>query len=150
MNHSAFTVIQWLFLGLGGALLVGALLSNGAALVPLALFGLGLSSVGGAIYYYRWWSAKNEAFLRAHGHLVQAEFQKVELDESLEVNGSHPYRIFAQWHDAQGNEVHMFRSGSIWYDPTRYITSTSIPVYLDPAKPSRYFMDLSFLPKLRD
>jgi len=149
MNHSAFTTIQWIFLGLGMALLAGALFATRESFIPMALIGLGLSAVGGGIYYFRWRSAQNEAYLRQHGQLIEAEFIKVEIDESLEVNGSNPYRVIAQWHDAQGNERRVFRSASVWFDPSSYVSARSIPVYVDPMKPSRYFMDLSFLPKQR-
>ena len=76
--------------------------------------------------------------LRQFGVLVQADFQRVELNPTLEVSGTNPFRIIAQWHDKKNNAVLVFKSASLWFDPTQFLHSASIPVYLDPDRPSRY------------
>lgn len=147
MNHGMFTVIQWSFIAVGLVFLAGSVTAIGNAGFVFAAIGLVLAGIGGAIGYYRWWSAKKAAHLLENGHLLQAQFLRVEMDESLKVNNAHPYRIVAQWHDEGENRTHIFRSASIWFDPAPYITAATIPVYMDPLKPSYYFMDVSFLPK---
>ncbi|RZJ25471.1 MAG: hypothetical protein EOO54_06205 [Haliea sp.] len=149
MNHSAFGVLKWMFLTIGMIFLVGALSARRDSMLVLAAIGAVFGGIGGAIYYYTWWAAKKQAHLQENGHLVQAEFLRVELDRSLKVNGESPYRIVAQWKDEGDNQVHVFRSASIWFDPAPYIHESSVPVYLDPLKPSYYFMDVSFLPKAK-
>lgn len=149
MNHSMFGIIKWFFIAIGMVFLVGALSARRDSMFELAGVGVVLTGIGGAIYYYGWWSAKKQAHLKEHGHLVQAEFLRVEIDESLKVNGASPYRIVAQWHDDGENQTHIFRSDNIWFNPEPYIDATTIPVYLDPMKPSYYFMDVSFLPKAK-
>ncbi|MEO7547132.1 MAG: hypothetical protein ABIT82_01820 [Ramlibacter sp.] len=149
MNHRLFAFIKWLFLAIGIIFLVRALFAGPDTMFEHATVGVVLTAIGGGIYAQAWWSAKNEAHLRQYGHLIQAEFLSVEIDKSLKVAGKSPYCIVAQWNDASENKLHVFRSANIWFDPSSYVDATSIPVYLDPMKPSHYFMDLSFLLKAR-
>ena len=121
---------------------------SGGALV-LSILGLVFTAIGGGIIIYGWWSARKEAFLRKNGHLIQAELQQVEVNEALEVNGVNPFRIVAQWHDIKSNELFVFRSANLWFDPSAFVQCRTIPVYIDLSKPSRYHVDTSFLPKVR-
>ncbi len=89
-------------------------------------------------------------WLRANGQRIQSAFERVELDHSITVNGSHPYRIVSQWLNPLTNQVHVFHSGSIWYDPEKYISGTEIGVWIDPQNPKRYVMETSFLPRSAD
>ena len=149
MNHKIITLIKWLFLAIGIGMLAGAVSGQSRATVPLSILGLVFASVGGGIIGYGWWSTKREAMLRQHGQLVQADFQQVELNEALEVNGANPFRIVAQWHDASSNQLFIFKSANLWFDPSAYIQGRKIPVYVDLNKPSRYHVDTSFLPKVQ-
>jgi hypothetical protein len=63
--------------------------------------------------------------------------------------GTNPFCIVAQWHDVRSNEIFVFRSASLWFDPTSFVQGRTIPVYMDPGNPSYYVVDLSFLPKHR-
>lgn len=40
---------------------------------------------------------RKTAYLRKSGVPIKAKFQKVEIDESVKMNGNRPYRIYAQW-----------------------------------------------------
>lgn len=71
------------------------------------------------------------------------------MNEALEVNGAHPFRVVAHWHDAKSNQLFIFKSANLWFDPGPYLQGRTIPVYADPADLSRYVVDTSFLPKLR-
>lgn len=148
MNHTVITVIKWLFLAIGIGMLAGAVSLQSSAALPLWILGLVFASIGGGIIGYGWWSTKREAQLRQHGHLVQADFQQVELNEAIEVNGTSPFRIVAQWHDAKNNELFIFKSANLWFDPSKFVRGRKIPVYVDLSKPSRYYVDTSFLPKV--
>ncbi|MEY4561951.1 MAG: hypothetical protein RLZZ618_1228 [Pseudomonadota bacterium] len=146
MNHIVITIIKWLFLAVGVGLLVLAANVPREARWILVALGLVFALIGGGIIGYGHWNAKKEAQLREHGHLVQAEFQQVELNESLEVNGTNPFRIIAQWHDKANNRLCIFKSANLWFDPTAFVQGRTIPVDVDLAKPSRYHVDTSFLP----
>ena len=112
------------FFGLwGGATIIGSI---------GAVFAL----VGGGILYWRRRAARLAQYLRRHGTPVQTEFQNVELNTALRVNGRHPWRIVTQWKNPASGELHLFRSDNLWFDPTRHISAQQITV------------DVSFLPKL--
>lgn len=89
-------------------------------------------------------------WLRANGQQIQTNFERVELDTSLTVNGSHPYRIISQWLNPRTNQIHVFKSESIWYDPAKYIGGGMIGVWIDPNDPKRYAMETGFLPQIAD
>ncbi|KPQ01905.1 DUF3592 domain-containing protein [Marinobacter sp. HL-58] len=88
------------------------------------------------------------AKLRESGQLVMASFRSVEQNTSLVMNGQSPYRIVTQWQDPATANIHVFRSENLWFDPTEHIPGESIPVYIRPDNPKRYWVDTSFLPKL--
>lgn len=148
MDHKVITLIKWLFLAIGLLLLVGAIFVDPEAKLALTIMGLIFAGIGGGIIAFGQWSAQKEADLRQNGQLIEAEFKSVELNSSLEVNGEHPYRIVAQWHDAPNNRLHVFRSANLWFDPTDYVPEW-VPVYIDRDNPKRYHMETSFLPRLQ-
>lgn len=148
MDHKVIILIKWLFLAIGLLLLVGAIFADPEAKLALTIMGVIFAGIGGGIIAFGRWSAQKEADLRQNGQLIEAEFQEVELNGSLEVNGEHPYRIVAKWHDTSNNRLHVFRSANLWFDPTDYVPEW-IPVYIDRHNPKRYHMETSFLPKLQ-
>ncbi len=117
-------------------------------LLPMVFGGLGLifSSIGISFWAVVLASSRKKKWLRAHGQIVHAKINSVSLDTSLRVNGQHPYRIYAQRLDSMHNTVHVFKSDPIWYDPESHIHQKTVPVYIDPANPKKYLMDVSFLP----
>lgn len=149
MNHTVMTIIKWAFLAVGVGMLAGSAIFRGGGVFVLQILGLVFTAIGGGIIGYGWWSAKKEALLRRHGHLIHADLQQVEVNEALEVNGANPFRIVAQWHDVKQNELFIFKSANLWIDPTNFVQGRKIPVYVDLSKPSRYHVDTSFLPKVR-
>lgn len=118
----------------GGALVLGIL---------GAVFGAG----GAGMLAVPWYRRRRAKRLRAEGRRIEAAFHGVERNLSLRVNGRHPFFVVGQWQDPSTADVYVFRSDNIWYDPTDFINSASVPVYIDPADPRTYFMDLSFLPR---
>lgn len=88
------------------------------------------------------------AYLQENGRRIETDFQSVELNTSFTVNGRHPFRIVTQWQNPTTSELHVFRSDDIWFDPTNYIKSKKIAVFTDENNLKRYYVDLSFLPKL--
>src|SRR5713226_7874595 len=51
------------------------------------------------------------------------------------------YRIVCQWLDPAKNEMHIFNSANIWFDPTNYIPGKTIEVLVDPNNPRRYAVE---------
>jgi hypothetical protein len=123
--------------------------------VPLLLLalGLGFAGIGAALLvaFARQVGSRGGAEakrLRAEGRRLMATFQDVIVDGSSEINGRNPYRIVTQWHDSVSNEVHVFESEPLCFNPRDHIPSTEISVYVDPLDMTRYHMDTSFLPRL--
>ncbi|GAA3913197.1 hypothetical protein [Luteimonas lutimaris] len=114
------------------------------------LLGLAFALVGGGILGYGIAAKRRRAWLLANGRPVPAIFDHVEVNTTVAVNDKHPFRIVGHWHDHTRNELHVFRSANLWVDPSPFVTDgQSLRVLVDPGKPSRYHMDISFLPKVR-
>jgi hypothetical protein len=101
----------------------------------------------GGLIVPRFW-ARQAHDLKLHGTTLETEFQDVELNGSFQVNGRSPWRIVSRWLDPARDELHLFESENLWFDPAPFITSKRITVFIDPNNPKRYSMDVSFLPKL--
>lgn len=119
----------------GGATIVGG--------IGAVFFAIGLG-----IALAQRMSRRKEQDLLLHGTPILAEFQSVEQNTQLKVNGRSPWRVLAQWRNPATGKIHVFHSQNLWYDPSAYIERSQLTVYLDPAKPKRYYMDVSFLPQL--
>jgi len=115
----------------------------------IVLFGLGVTFTGPGIGFLVWKRAsdRKNAWLHQNGRRIQAEIARVEQNTSLTVNGANPYRIVCQWLDPASNQIHVFHSANIWYDPTNYITVKALEVLVDPNNLHRYTVETSFLPQ---
>ncbi|QJD69304.1 DUF3592 domain-containing protein [Xanthomonas campestris pv. badrii] len=144
------SVVAWSFLIAGLGMLLGAALLPDQARWILVLLGVAFGGVGGGILGYRVWHAQRASWLRQHGTVVEASFVCVERNASVEVNGVHPFRILAHRHDRTHNILMEYRSDNLWTDPQPFLRDgQSLRVFVDPQRPARYHMYLSFLPALR-
>jgi hypothetical protein len=107
-------------------------------------------SIGGAMILVPLRQRRNDEHLLHEGVPIQADFQGVDINTSCSVNGRHPFRVLAQWQNPTTSRIHVFESHNIWFDPTRYIQQKEIRVFLERGNPKKYYVDLSFLPKLAD
>src|SRR5262249_44613226 len=73
--------------------------------------------------------ARQARDLRHHGTPIETEFQDVEFNGGFAVNGRTPWRIVSRWLDPARNEVHLFQSENLWFDPKPFITSKRITVF---------------------
>jgi hypothetical protein len=105
-------------------------------------------SVGGGMALYRQRQRRLAARLRAQGHAIEASIQGVEPNEAVSVNGRHPFVVLCQWQNPATQEVHVFRSENLWFDPSDYLKRPKLRVFIEPENPKRYLVDLSFLPKM--
>ena len=127
-----------------------------AAILPESTWTLPLQSIIGAIACFgvgisilirRARKDERQAALITHGQQVAATVTGIMQDESITVNGRHPYRIHAEWHDRYSTNRYSFTSEWIWFNPeTTMADMKTITVYLDPKNPDKYVVDLSFLP----
>jgi hypothetical protein len=118
----------------------------------LLVFFLGLvfAAIGLTMIFVRGRGKKRAEWLQLHGRRMKTAFTGVELNGSVRVNGRSPYQIVSQASDPASNTVRVFRSESIWFDPSEYIKGETIDVLVDPHDPRKYIMDISFLPRLAD
>jgi len=91
---------------------------------------------------------RKDEYLKKNGMTIETEYQRVELNTALSVNGKHPFRVLTQWQNPLTSELHVFTSNNIWFDPTGYIKTETIKVFIEKGNPKKYYVDLSFLPKL--
>lgn len=86
--------------------------------------------------------------LKTNGSPVETQFQSVEINGALEVNGQNPYQILTQWTNPETGKLHIFKSENIWFDPTNLIKQKKITVLIDKNNPKKYYTDTSFLPEV--
>lgn len=148
MNHPTFKSVNWSMLIIGIALIIGAHYASEDAKGLLIFIGAVFAAINGGMIAYRSFVTKRVEQLLQHGQLIQAKFQQVEINTSIQVNGASPFRVVAQWHDTRNNEVRVYKSANLWFNPAQFVEDRTIPVYVDLNNPTKYHMDLSFLPKV--
>ena len=114
----------------------------------LGLIGLVFGTVG--IGHWLWHLARLrlEGWLVRNGQRVNAEVVDVTLGRARRRGRRSRWRIVAQWMDPLTRRVHVFKSGTLGFDPEPYLKGVTVPVLIDPKNPRRYALDLSFLPEL--
>ncbi len=84
-----------------------------------------------------------EAQLRVSGVPLTAKFSNCYLDTGTQINGRSPWRVVCQATDPATGKLESFKSDPVWVDPTEQLKGREIKVLIDPARPKRYFVDLS-------
>ncbi|MDR0779447.1 MAG: DUF3592 domain-containing protein [Pseudomonadales bacterium] len=90
---------------------------------------------------------RKDEYLKNNGVPIETEYQGVESDVSITIQGCHPFRVLTQWKNPSASEVHVFASNSMWFNPESYIKNKTIRVFIENGNPKKYYIDLSFLPK---
>jgi hypothetical protein len=121
-------------------------LSGGQLIMAVALSTFFLIGCGTICYFL--WKKRRDGYLKKYGLPTETDFLRVELNTNLEVNGQHPFRVLTQWKNPVTSDMHIFHSGNIWFDPSKYLEGTKIIVYMERNNPRKYYLDLSFLPKV--
>ena len=117
---------------------------------PLIIGGIGgvFFLIGAGILLVSLLKGRSDEYLKKHGTPIETEFQSVGINKSLTVNGRSPFLILTQWLNPATSELHIFESNNIWFDPTNHIKTKKIRVFIDRKNPKKYYVDLSFLPKV--
>nr|WP_320134086.1 hypothetical protein [uncultured Holophaga sp.] len=111
------------------------------------LLGLVFAGIGLPLLVFQVRKGRRELWIKAHGQRITAQVKGVFLDQSLSVNGRHPFRIEAQWEAPGERKLYRFRSECLWFDPSDFVKET-VEVVIDPQRPRSHWMDISFLPVL--
>jgi len=116
-----------------------------------------LGTVGGmfflastALGYLPKLKERHDEYLRKHGTPLKTEFQRVTQSRSTWINGIRPCQVFTQWTHPLSAETRVFRSDYLLFDPTPYIKTKNIMVFVDKDDPEKYLVDLSFIPGLEN
>jgi Protein of unknown function (DUF3592) len=126
--------------GLGG---LSLMLGTGSILLFNRVDGLINRKVDGLI------NPKNES-LKENGVPIETEFQSVDINTTVSINGRYPFIVLTRWQNPSTSELHIFQSNNLWFDPSDYIKSKRITVFIESNNPKKYYVDLSFLPKLAE
>ncbi|MEN2487381.1 DUF3592 domain-containing protein [Flavobacterium sp. B11] len=116
----------------------------------LGVVGVVFFLLGSLGILFRWLKNNKIQNLHETGKLVSAKFTQVQLNTGYAVNGRNPFQIYGQWQDPKTNELYVFKSDNIWFDPTEFVKTNDVRVFIDPENPARYTMDISFLPRLKN
>jgi hypothetical protein len=111
----------------------------------LGLLGLIFLLVGISMILTRYKNRRKRERLMLEGTKITSKFSEVLKNTSITVNSKHPYQIIT--HYEMNNELFVFKSENIWYNPAMYIDREEIDVWVNPMNMKKYYMDVSFLPK---
>ncbi|WP_215398526.1 DUF3592 domain-containing protein [Rheinheimera oceanensis] len=120
----------------------------GVAII-LAAIGAVFFIIGVGIIAFLSLKGRQDEMLKSSGMAIKTQYQGVEQNTALSVNGRHPFRVLTQWQNPATSDIHIFKSNNLWFDPSAYIKQDTIRVFIAQDNPAKYYVDLSFLPKLK-
>lgn len=92
--------------------------------------------------------AKRKRTIREAGHYVIATVEKVICNYNIRYNRVNPYVVYCKYVDERGKE-HRYRSKNLLFNPTEMFRDNQVKVYVDPANPKHYDVDIdSILPNV--
>jgi hypothetical protein len=106
--------------------------------------------VGAAIAIYPLLKSRSHARLRSEGQRIISKVVSVGQNESVRINGRHPHQVVTQWQNPATGDIHLFKSASLMFDPSDYMSRKDITVYIERNDPDTYWKDLDFLPELAE
>ncbi len=118
--------------------------------ILLLIFGSIFSIVGFGLLLYPRLKSKKIEKLKQKGSIVQAQYTSVNQNTYFGVNNRHPYQIIAQWQHPETSKIHIFKSKYLWFDPSKFIHTKELTVWVDMKKPKNHYIDVSFLPELAE
>lgn len=79
--------------------------------------------------------------IKKTGKRYDAIVVSIECNTSVSVNGKHPYKVTCRVEDYSAGEAYIYKSKNVYLDLERYNLET-VPVYVDPQKPSKFYVDV--------
>jgi hypothetical protein len=58
------------------------------------------------------------------------------------------YQVIAQWLNPANNQMYIFKSDSLNYNPESFVVGKDVEVYIDLANPKNYYINLANIPKV--
>mgnify|MGYP003993799809 FL=1 len=118
-------------------------------IIPLSLVGMGIifSLLGIVPLFLLYKRKKQIKLIKQSGITTSAQITEIEHVTTYKINKKSPYRIYAKGTNPMNGTEMIFRSDSIWFDPTSSVQiGQEVQILLHPQKAKVYYMDLSFLP----
>ena len=117
-----------------------------AYFLPIMLMGMGalFACVGLPFILSVLKKSFSRKLLLQNGNCVNATIVASDVNTHYSVNGRHPYYVDCQYRDPYSGMTYLYRSGHIWEDPYQFVGG-QIPVYVDPKKPSKYYVAIEEL-----
>ncbi len=133
-----FTMIGLIFLPLGLFLRpLGTVFYISFGLTGAVLLGIGTALL---ISWKRRCSVQKEVMEK--GNYVIARVCEISRDESVTINGVHPYFIRCSFTDPDSGITHFFRSGNLSEDPSPYLENGEVRVYINPDNLDEYSVEI--------
>lgn len=118
----------------------------------LLFIGVIFSGLGGGFLAAYILKLRRDTWLRKNGRVIRAELDSVIRNYNVKVNGVSPYQLLLRYNDNNTGKYYTFKSDNIYDNPEPYLKANGISiinVVIDPEKPKRYMVDLSFLKELQ-
>ncbi|MDR1237530.1 MAG: hypothetical protein LBK28_04735 [Propionibacteriaceae bacterium] len=138
------------------SLIGAALLLSGAGLAGPIMLAIGVIFIATGIPMAAIALARRNHLQRIvdKGCVIQAQVVDVRLQTSVMVNDQHPWQIICQWQDPNTFQAYEFVSQSRTDYPFTSLAqwnlaAATLPIYIDPANPSDYYLDDSALTSFR-
>lgn len=105
--------------------------------VPFAIVGVVFLLIVGR-------KSRNKKRLMASGRKIFAEVTGGSLNRFYTLNNRHPWKLDCSYTDEGTGNTYLYSSGNVFVDPQAYM-GRQVAVYVDPADPSRYYVDVDSL-----
>ncbi|MGG4607154.1 DUF3592 domain-containing protein [Providencia sp. Me31A] len=117
--------------------------------IIFGIFGGIFTLIGGIPFAFGMVRKKKNARLLREGTPIQVKITGIEKNTMIQINKKSPYQIIADVHDKSINTIKRYKSDNIYFDPTPYIDRENVTIYIDKNNANKYYMDVSFLPKIK-
>lgn len=127
---------------------VKGLFSVWGATIIFGFLGFITFSCGCFVIFRDIYKSNQAAQLLVSGTPIKAKIENIRLNKRVRVGSKNPFQIHAQWQNPRNQKVYLFKSENIWFNPEYYVDKDEITVFIDRRNPKKYYMDISFLPKM--
>lgn len=110
--------------------------------IGAVLLGAGLSY----LYFYKK-NHDNRQRLFDEGKYVMAHIESILCDETVEINGSHPYYAICSFINPDDNKQYTFRSSNYVENLNEALESNEVRVYINPENLDEFYVDLESIIK---
>lgn len=97
--------------------------------------------IGGTVLFFTMKGMVGDASLMKKGRLTTATFVTTEINDSVKLNGKHPYKLKVKGVNPVTGKEEVFTSKNIYEQADSCAPETKFNVYVHPDKPRKYFVD---------